>query len=222
MDVETHARTNPILIRIPLAVAGGILFGAFFASLFSPLSISLVASLCALSLLLFGFFLRRHAVLFMGALFFFSILLVSGRMLMLQESFRSPALEAVVGTKTLLTGVITEDPDVRDTSTILTVKLSSVNGARARAKVRVSTDHFTEFLYGDEIRIVGVPTIPQPFTTDAGSTFDYPHYLLAHGITHEIKNASLSVVAHGKGNFLVAYLLSFKHLLSNQIGVILP
>lgn len=211
---------------IPPAIAGGIALRAFFSSLFDPLLVALAFLLISISssIALFLMMGRSPRARFLGILVFVSLaaLLVSARTMVLEESLVSPSLAAEAGKIAHIKGIIAADPDARDTSVILTVKVMTVNDAPSSGKVRISTDRFTRYLYGDELDIAGVPTSPKEFTTDAGTAFDYPHYLLAQGITYEIKNARIGVVAHGKGNKIVSTLLSLKQALSRQIGVILP
>lgn len=215
-------------------VAGGVALGALLTSFFSPLGVALVGVLggfCALgSLFLLSTRVHQGAreiptqkkTFIFLALLFFALGAVSLRMSVLQESFISPPLQRAVGQIASLRGVIIEDPDARDSSVMLAVEVSEVNGVPAKAKVRVSVDRFSEFFYGDEVRIRGIPTVPESFATESGALFDYRHYLLAHGITYEIKQAQVHTVGHGKGTFIIASLLEVKRLLSHQIGVILP
>ncbi len=204
------------------AIACGAALGALFSSLFSPSLVSLVFGILGSAFLILVFFFRSRTFPVFLAILCFSALLVCARMMALQESFVSLPLDAKIGAKATLVGVVAADPDVRDTSTILTVRVEKVGDTAASAKVRVSVNRFSEFTYGDRVHVDGIPTIPKSFLTDSGAPFDYRDYLLASGVTYEIKSPRVSVLSHGNGNRVVAALLSLKHILSDQINVILP
>jgi len=121
-------------------------------------------------------------------------------------------------------GVVARDPDIREQTIRLIVSVEKLNETALlqEARVLVSADRFTEVSYGDRIIVNGLLKKPESFETDSGRTFQYPYYLLAHGITHEISFAEVSVTEHGEGNPIVASLLSVKHLLRAGIHRALP
>ncbi len=158
----------------------------------------------------------------------------------------TPALDAVVGQKTEIEGVIVRDPDVREKNIHLTVEVRRITGTPiygCACKVLVFADRFTDVAYGDRVRVTGKLALPEPFETDGrsrttplgfsnveddeenlggGRTFDYPKYLLAHGITHVVSFPDVEVLAHDEGNGVVAVLLSLKHALISGIQKALP
>jgi len=135
-----------------------------------------------------------------------------------------PALDAVVGEKTEIEGVIVRDPDRRDTTTHLTIKLEEVDGVAiyGYTKVLVYADRLTDVSYGDRVVVEGVVKKPEAFETDTHRTFNYPKYLLAHGITHVVSYGTVNVVKSGEGNQIVARLLQVKHFFIRGIERVLP
>jgi competence protein ComEC len=111
-------------------------------------------------------------------------------------------------------GVVRE-PDVRDNAVLLTVDTSV-------GTVLVRADRFTEVVYGDRIRATGKVALPDSFETDSGRTFNYPMYLLAHGVTHTMSFAQVEVVAHDEGTYVIARLLKLKQWLVGGMHAALP
>ena len=83
-------------------------------------------------------------------------------------------------------GVVVAEPDVRDALTFLTVSLDKVKGKNepigVSEKIRVATDRFPEYSYGDRIQLSGKLVEPENFETERGDVFDYRSYLAKDGI----------------------------------------
>ena len=126
------------------------------------------------------------------------------------------ALDAVIDTKVTVEGIIIRDPDVREGVVQLTLDVGE------EGYVLVRTDKFKSFTYGDRVRASGKVELPAAFETDSGRTFDYPKYLLAHGITHTMSFAQVSVTNHKEGNAVIATLLKIKHTFIDGIEAALP
>jgi competence protein ComEC len=152
---------------------------------------------------------------------------------------KTPELDALINTKAALSGVIVADPDIRETSAHLTLEVSKVAPAQSskslsssstaiiydsgrKTRVLVFTDRFTDVAYGDEVVVEGKLKKPEAFETDSDRTFDYPHYLLAHGITHQVSFPHITVLSHDNGNPVVASLISLKHFLLSGMQKALP
>lgn len=127
----------------------------------------------------------------------------------------TPELSSAVGEKVTIEGVVVEDPDVRDN--VINLKTRTDVGT-----VLVKADRFTKVEYGDKIRATGKIELPSTFETDSGKTFNYPMYLRAHGITHEISFAQVEVLEHGDGDWVVAQLTRLKHYFVSGIEAALP
>lgn len=132
------------------------------------------------------------------------------------------ALTAAEGKYTSVEGVVGRDPDKRDTSTFLTIDVGSVNGVPSDGRVLMLASKYADVAYGDRVRAEGKLEVPSSFDTDTGRTFDYRHYLLAQGITHEMRFGKLTVLAHKEGNPVFAVLFSVKHFLTAGIERALP
>ena len=124
------------------------------------------------------------------------------------ESFSLPS-------KREISGVVIAPPDVREQMVLLTVKTQ--NGS-----ILVSTDRYTEVSYGDLVLVNGTLSKPESFTTDFGRVFNYPGYLKAKNITHQVAFAEVEVLAHDQGNIVLATLFALKQQFQNSIKRALP
>ena len=127
----------------------------------------------------------------------------------------TPELDAALGTEVTVVGIIVRDPDVREKAILLTVE-TNVGTLLVRA------DRFVTVRYGDKIRVEGKVEKPEKFETDTGRTFDYPMYLRAHGVTHVISFADVTVLARGGGSAVTATLLGVKHWFLHGVERVLP
>ncbi|MDO8523891.1 MAG: ComEC/Rec2 family competence protein [bacterium] len=134
----------------------------------------------------------------------------------------TPTIDPFLGAYSGVEGVVVKDPDVRDSSVLLTVEIEKINGTPAEGRMLAIANRFADVSYGDRVLASGQVVLPEAFETDTGRVFDYPKYLLAQGITHQLRFATVQVVAHGEGNLLVAGLLSVKHTLLHGIQNALP
>ncbi len=136
----------------------------------------------------------------------------------------TPELDQFLDRRVSVEGIVVRDPDIRDTTIRLTVEVSSIGTVAIDrySRIIVSVDRFQNVSYGDRIKVTGTLKKPEPFETDSGRTFNYPKYLLAHGITHQMSFVDIEVVASGEGNSIVARLLSIKHAFLRGIKTLLP
>jgi competence protein ComEC len=95
-------------------------------------------------------------------------------------------LDAHMGAKTKLTGIITAEPDVRDHTTRIQVRNESGAGILI---VALGNPHVA---YGDRIRATGTLAMPQPFDTGLGRQFNYPAYLAKDGVRYELDFAAVT------------------------------
>jgi len=154
-----------------------------------------------------------------------SVLAILGSALYsLTANMTDGVLAAYAGKRVTVEGVIVRDPEVRETSIRLNVAPGRVNGVPVvdSKNIIVSVDRFVEARYGDRVTARGVLKTPEVFDTDSGRTFNYPSFLWAHGVSHTMSFAEISITEHNAGNPLVASLLSIKHALVTGIERALP
>ncbi len=135
-----------------------------------------------------------------------------------------PQLDAAIGSRSTVTGVVVKDPDLREKTLQVTLRVESVNGKPIDTQTRILlfADRFSGVAFGDRIIASGVMRVPEPFETDSGRTFNYPKYLLAHGVTHTMSFPTIAIEERGRGNPVIASLIAVKHTLIRGIERALP
>ena len=125
----------------------------------------------------------------------------------------------------IVEGVIVSEPDVRDTYTNLRVEadhllistLSEGVTQTVRGLVLVQAPPFTDYAYGDRVRVEGKRQTP----TNAGE-FDYREYLARQDVYSIMSRPRVSVLAHNQAFAPLGWLYSFKAHAKNVIAHILP
>lgn len=128
-----------------------------------------------------------------------------------------PAREAFkkdVGTSVVYVGTIADEPQIKDFSKTFTLE---VNGYL----LRVTADKFSNYEYGDLVKVSGKLSSPRNFDSKGGRTFDYIDYLGKDGIFYEFKKAKVEIIskAYPKNIKLILFRLK-RHFIENQESVL--
>jgi competence protein ComEC len=113
------------------------------------------------------------------------------------------------GETIFLTGVISEEPDIRQNSIKLTVDTG-------QGKVLITTSRYPEYQYGDELKIIGKLKTP----AEDIEGFNYREYLSKDGVYSVADWPKIELLAKNKGNFVYQNLFKFKNKLkasANQV-----
>jgi competence protein ComEC len=144
-----------------------------------------------------------------------------------------------------LVGIISTEPDIREKSQKLIVKIKEIQNLLALthesialfggnpdgARVLVTTHRYPEYRYGDKLRITGKLKTPQPPTTfqketfiqenypkiGGGEDFNYKDYLKKDGIYSVMDWPKIELIERNQGNFVYAKILEFKNKLRESI-----
>lgn len=127
----------------------------------------------------------------------------------------------LMGQQVSFVGTIITDPDIRETSTRLTVEVWKEN---QKTRIIAAAPPFRTFALGEQVRIAGVLKKPEPFSTDGGRTFAYDAFLTKDGIFGIVQPASVTVIARssGIGFTLWGFLLAIKNKCVRALGIALP
>jgi competence protein ComEC len=119
-----------------------------------------------------------------------------------------------------LTGVVANEPDVRDSYTNLRLRAESVELAGESRPVHglvlVRASRFPEYAYGDRLTVRGQLETPPVF-----EDFSYKNYLARFGIHAMMRRNQIELVAGDQGNPFWAAMLAFKARASQSINRIL-
>ena len=148
------------------------------------------------------------------------------RFLFWVDAPNDPVLQSVLGQKVVLRGIVSDEPDVRETNTQLTFAVGTlVDGdlmTHVEGTMLLIVDRYPEHQYGDALEIRGVLKNPESFNGTDGRVFDYPNYLKAKGIAYQLFRPELSVVGHHEGNIVREKLFAVKHAFLERLGRVLP
>ncbi len=163
--------------------------------------------------------LRRNGASSASKTITFAVLLVCFavglfRIHIASQEFGHSSLNSSVGEKVELVGVVSKEPDVRDSSTHLYVRTETDT-------VLVTTERYTDINYGDEVRASGTLKEPKSFVSELGREFNYPAYLLARGVEYQISFAEVDVLSQDNGNKFMSQLFVIKLALINGIESVL-
>lgn len=127
-----------------------------------------------------------------------------------------PAFVSQLGEKVALEGFVFNEPDVREASVRIPLRLESGMGilvvAPAHADVR----------YGDRVHAEGILRLPESFETGVGREFNYPAYLARDGISYELAFANVETVGRGAPNPIKSLAIWTKQKFLEGLGRVLP
>lgn len=189
------------------------IIGVAIAS-FLPLGLALVWAVFIFGGAVAAFGIRRVAE--RGRIMVFGACLMTtafGMFWFLRAAGANLPLESAVGMTATVEGVIVAEPRENARSQQLVIRDEASGG-----RVLVFARKFPAYRYGDRIRAKGEMRHPENFTND----FDYAAYLAKDDIYYVMSFPELSVLGHGEGSRVYAFLFSVKDAFSRSMERILP
>ncbi len=107
-------------------------------------------------------------------------------------------------------GYISDEPQIKDFNQSFTLKAEQISGDSVEIYIKVSPDRYTEYNYGQHLKIIGKINTPRNFKSNGGRTFDYTNFLLKDGISFEMKKPIINILEEENGNFVSKYLFKIK------------
>jgi len=198
----------PLGVGVFWAICGGFTLGVFLRSIVAiPTGFALcLAILAFLSLMASTNDTKKLRL----ALVLVAALLSCGVGILRMQSAILPgdaALDAKIGQKVSLEGVVSAEPDVRATQIRVPVDIASSSAA----VLAIFPSH-TDIYYGEHVHMSGTVQLPQSFDAGAGRQFNYPGYLAAQGISYELDRATLESGDGFYGNMLTAFSYKVKDM----------
>lgn len=127
-------------------------------------------------------------------------------------------LESRVEKEITLSGIIIDEPDVRENNQKLTVQIKN---DKFKVKILLSVPLNEEYKYGDKIKFLGTLKKPENFITDQGKEFDYINYLRKDGIFYLVSYPKIDVVSHQNGNFIKSTLFYVKEKFLSKMNLVI-
>ncbi len=193
--------------RIFYAVCFGLIFGVLLRSfLFLNLYLTVCIGLLACALFLFFTLVSKNNWGVIASIFIFAFACGIWRFYVVDQ----PAPKNIT-----MSGIIVDEPDIRENNQKLTVKTSET-------KILITTDFENRYTYGDEISFKGELESPENFITDQGKVFDYVRYLQKDGILYVMSYPEIEFLSHGKGNMIKSTLFHIKNKFLSVIDATIP
>jgi competence protein ComEC len=159
---------------------------------------------------------------------FFSLvgILLGSSRIYFSDLYHNSNLKNFSSQKIYAEGIIVDEPDVRETSQKLTVRIDRVfiNGATTspKEKILITAGLFPEYRYGDMISISTALKKPDKIESEDGRVFDYKNYLLVRGIWYTASFAKVNLISSDHGSLVKTGLFKLKKFFTESLERAIP
>lgn len=91
-------------------------------------------------------------------------------------------------------GIVSSEPLTKDFSKVFILKTSKINNAALDISIKVTTDRYTDYEYGQHLILKGKLLEPFNFKSNGGRVFDYVGYLLKDDVYFEMKKPEIKLL----------------------------
>ncbi|MCK5027806.1 MAG: ComEC family competence protein [Candidatus Pacebacteria bacterium] len=218
-------KTSTLVVIVLCFMTGVVLFTSFEAGLFVGLWFLMIGGGIALAFYFRG--MVSHASFFVSLFF----LCVGGGVLWADVAGRYSG-DSVLGNaiteqggRVIIEGTVVDEPDERERFTHLVVETGRIQHEEVflsvNTKIKVTTDLYPTYGYGDRIVLEGVLDKPKSFETDLGREFDYVGYLAKDGIYYQMFYPDIELVGQKEGAWVKEKLFAFKGAFLSNITKVL-
>ncbi len=142
-------------------------------------------------------------------------------------------LDKYAGERIITVGTIVDEPDVRESNTKLTVRLTQIENSKSlpcsepcsatgvSEKVLVTVPIYPEFHYGDKVKAEIILSKPKSIDSD-GRIFDYGNYLRVRGVWYISRFSKVELISVGHGAVVKTFLFRIKDSFTGAINNALP
>lgn len=125
---------------------------------------------------------------------------------------REPLLDAVVGEKVVIEGIVQDEPDARENNVRIPVRVRMIASSTVESDIAVLVvaPLHTEVAYGDVVRAEAKLELPEAFETGEGRVFDYPGFLAKDRILYQMSFARVTLLGENEGFFLKSWAIRAK------------
>lgn len=200
-----------------IAIVGGFAGGVFARSLTEG---NEAAVFFVLAAGIFGafYYFKRHAFYALAIVACLCASLGAVRVA-LSESPLPEAFVTQVGERVQYEGVVAADPDIRDSTQRVVLRVSKNTEA---TKVLAVAPRYPSVAVGERVFVSGTLALPEPFVEDNGRIFRYDKYLERDGVRFMLDFAYLRVIEPAPWYSLPALLAKIKHVFLDGIAATLP
>ncbi len=221
--------------KIFFILSGGFTSGIFFRSFFDfGIFFSVFVVFISVILLLQYFFIeqdRQHKSVLFVALFIVGLFLGVLRFDISSINEGSDLMDKYLNERIVLSGVIIDEPDVRENNTRIIIKPREIIDTAglnleiknpSTAKIITIIEQYPKYTYGDIIEISGALKEPANFTTDTGREFNYVDFLNKDGVYYSMFYPEIELVGADGGNPIRSTLFNMKHSFLGSISNVIP
>jgi competence protein ComEC len=158
----------------------------------------------------FNLILTTILVLTIAVRFYFAI-----------QNDREDIVNKYKGKWVALKGIVASEPLVKDFNKTFVVEARTIDSEPVSISVKVTTDRYMDYEYGQELSLDGKLLAPINFKSNGGRVFNYIDFLLKDGIYFEMKKPRISIVAVDRGSFISKYLFKLKRGFINNLKLVL-
>ncbi len=201
-------------------------FTGIFARSFLPVGWSFVGLLALLGFISLAFvFSDKHQRYIIAAIALFACALGIARM---QSAVVTgdPELTANIGSNVSIQGIVSQEPDSRDTTTLVSIAATSlIVGSKeipVHGGVLAQLPAHARIAYGDHVEVSGTLKVPTPFDAGDGRQFDYPKYLAAQGIEYQLGRARVTSISGNSAEPLQGFAIAAKEEFLRGLGYVMP
>src|SRR3989344_2739065 len=204
--------------RVFYAICFGFVLGVLLRS-FLYVNIFLLGLLTLLAFFLFLFLIfiskNKWGVIFTVFILAFSFCIFRFHVVDIPAPY---FFERQVGEMVSLSGIIVDEPDIRENNQKLTIE-TRIEDEKTKILATVNFDE--NFKYGDEVNFFGKLSKPENFITDQGKYFDYVNFLRKDGIIYVMSYVDIEIISRRNGNKLKSVLFQIKDTFLNKISSVI-
>lgn len=206
----------------------GFILGVFFGS-YVWIGASSMLALFILIFLIFVYriFAPKDILVFLICLILFILGFILGlSRIYFSEVYKQSELTPFSGKEIKAEGLVIDEADVREGSTRLTVRLSSVFDGLATTtvneKIIAVVSIYPEYKYGDKLSLSLNLEKVESFEGNLGRIFNYSGYLRSKGIWYTAPFTQVKLISHQNGNFIKRNLFKIKSSFTSSIEKVIP
>ncbi len=124
-----------------------------------------------------------------------------------------------VGQKVAYEGVVVADPDVRDATQRVQIRVSE---GEASTIVLAVADRYPQIRVGERVSVSGTLEVPEPFASEGGRVFRYDKFLEKEGVYYLLSFARITIRAEAPWYSLPAFFARIKHAFTDGLSATLP
>ena len=128
-------------------------------------------------------------------IFFLLIVVVLFRFYFVFNIDNSDLIKKYSGQNIEMMGNIVNEPQINDFNQVFTLKTDETY-------IKIQTDRYTEYNYGDYLKVKGKLNTPRNFKSNGGRIFDYINFLSKDGIVFIMNKPEIEILNNNGGIFI--------------------